>query len=118
MPAAQEVALLIQAAQASRQDLLADQAGAHGVVRLWVRKRRMDLSLLVIFVQTTRKLRRSCMISWLMEQGRSSRCSRMSRKSPAKEMRRDGAGGGGRGGVADAHIAGDEGLLLQPRQRS
>lgn len=57
------------------------------------------------------------MISWLMEQGRSSRCSRMSQKSAAKEMPSDGAGGGGQGG-ARAHIAGDEGLLPQLQLRS
>lgn len=58
------------------------------------------------------------MISWLMEQVHSYRCSRMSRKSPAKEMTSDGAGGGGEGVVVGVHGAGEEGLLLHLQRRS
>jgi len=63
MMAAQGMEIPMLIAQASREALLADPVGAHGVGRLWVRRKRMDLNSVDTFVQMMRKSRRRCMIN-------------------------------------------------------
>jgi len=63
MMAVQRMEILMWSAQASREDLLADPAGAHGVGHSWVKRKRMDLNSVGTFVQMMRKSRRRCMIS-------------------------------------------------------
>merc|ERR1719316_550484 len=45
-------------ASTSKEDLLAEPAGANGVGHLWGKRKRMDLRSVGTFVQMMRKLRR------------------------------------------------------------